>query len=149
MLSSIGPFMPKRKREDERSEEGDAGIAVLPCLLALPLTLLIVCCHGAHMIMNPNCRPPSPKRTWDNEYQLLPSPLPLPSLLAVGQFRNGGYIISEYSTGLWLWQRKSANTRENESKGGRRTRIYMTAPMRKRKRRREPNNLSLCPEETT
>ena len=82
------------------------------------------------------------------------SPLPFPSPPeAVGQFRNGGYIISEYghdSTGLWLWQRTSANTRENESKGGRRTRTYMTVPMRERmRRRREPNNLSLCPEETT
>ena len=67
----------------------------LVCSPSLP-SLLIACRHGAHMIMNPNCRPPSPKRTWDNEYQLLPSPLPLPSLLAVGQFRNGGYIISEY-----------------------------------------------------
>ena len=55
MLSSIGLFMPKRKRENERSEEGDAGIAVLPCLLALPP-------------LTPH-RLPS-RRTYDNEPQL-------------------------------------------------------------------------------
>ena len=66
---------PFHAKEKERGGGMRASPSSLVC--SPSPSLPIVFRHGAHMIMNPNCRPPSPKRTWDNEYQLLPFP-PLP-----------------------------------------------------------------------